>query len=525
MAYIGQKPADKGIGLFSQDTFTGDGSTTTFDMSNVAPDGGGNEIQVFVDNVRQQEGGSNAYTLGNDGSGDLKRITFTAAPDASAEIYVITPFEATNIKNIGDGTVTTTKLDSTAVTTAKLGADAVTGAKLADDAVDSEHFVDGSVDNAHLAGSIADSKLSTITTASKVNVSALSAPGSASVFLRGDRTYGAIPTDQIDTNAFNISLLGFKMAVNEGLTVFNLVDGIVDEFHDESGTDEGEGSNDRYCASSDYYTNTAADTPYSAGFGSTSITEPGTSAAATNPQRGNGQAGQFTVPSGLTSLNIFAYGSGGGADRPSYPNSKGGGGGYAEGTFAVTPGQTLKVYVGEGGSSTQSTPSSPEVGERSSFGGDHPQDSGTTAGQRAGGGSARGGAGGGGGLSGVFTGLLDQEHACRAVVIAGSGGGGGADGNANGAEGGSGGGLTGAAGGQGTAQVSAVPIGGDNQSGGGDQEQGGEGAKGAPGDGGLFYGAAVCDSDGAGGGAGYAWIIGAALGAVVHLAITASGKK
>ena len=37
------------------------------------------------------------------------------------------------------------------------------------------------------------------------------------------------------------------MAVNEGLTVFNLVDGIVDEFHDESGTDEGEGSNDLYC--------------------------------------------------------------------------------------------------------------------------------------------------------------------------------------------------------------------------------------------------------------------------------------
>jgi len=74
MTYIGQGPFNKGIGLFSQDTFTGDGSTTTFDMSNVAPDGGGNDIQVFVDNVRQQEGSSNAYTLGQDGSGDLKRI-------------------------------------------------------------------------------------------------------------------------------------------------------------------------------------------------------------------------------------------------------------------------------------------------------------------------------------------------------------------------------------------------------------------------------------------------------------------
>ena len=54
MAYIGADPLNKAIGLFSQDTFTGDGSTTTFDMTNAAPEGGGNEIQVFVDNVRHK---------------------------------------------------------------------------------------------------------------------------------------------------------------------------------------------------------------------------------------------------------------------------------------------------------------------------------------------------------------------------------------------------------------------------------------------------------------------------------------
>ena len=75
MAYIGVGPENKGLGLFTQDTFTGDGSTTTFDLTDVAPDGGGNEIQVFVDNVRQQEGSSNAYTLGFDGSSEFKRIT------------------------------------------------------------------------------------------------------------------------------------------------------------------------------------------------------------------------------------------------------------------------------------------------------------------------------------------------------------------------------------------------------------------------------------------------------------------
>ena len=34
-----------------------------------------------------------------------------------------------------------------------------------------------------------------------------------------------LDTTQLETNAFNIGVLGFKMAVNEGLTLFNLVDG------------------------------------------------------------------------------------------------------------------------------------------------------------------------------------------------------------------------------------------------------------------------------------------------------------
>ena len=57
------------------------------------------------------------------------------------------------------------------------------------------------------------------------------------------------------TQAFNVGLLGFKHAVNEGLTIFNLVDGVVDEFHDESGIDTPEKSNAIYDSSSDFYTN------------------------------------------------------------------------------------------------------------------------------------------------------------------------------------------------------------------------------------------------------------------------------
>ncbi len=158
MAYIGSDPINKGTGLFSQDTFTGDGSTTTFDLANVIPDGGGNDIQVFVDNVRQQEGSSKAYTIGEDGSGDLKRVTFTTAPAAAASIYVLNPGtrNVLQVTSLSDNSVSTAKLQNTSVTTAKLGADAVTGAKLADDAVDSEHLVDASIDHVHLANDAVD---------------------------------------------------------------------------------------------------------------------------------------------------------------------------------------------------------------------------------------------------------------------------------------------------------------------------------------------------------------------------------
>ena len=89
MAYIGKRPTDSFRSLAVKDTFTGDGSTTTFDISQECPSS--NDLMVFVDNVRQEPGAGKSYTLGLDGSNLLKRITFDAAPDASAEIYVINP--------------------------------------------------------------------------------------------------------------------------------------------------------------------------------------------------------------------------------------------------------------------------------------------------------------------------------------------------------------------------------------------------------------------------------------------------
>ena len=142
MAYIGSDPIEKGTGLFSQDTFTGDGSTTTFDLTNAVPDGGGNDIQVFVDNVRQQEGSSNAYTVGFDGSSVFKRITFTTAPASGQSIFVLNPGTRNvhQITSASDNSITTAKVQDLAISTAKIAADAINATKLADDAVSEEHL-------------------------------------------------------------------------------------------------------------------------------------------------------------------------------------------------------------------------------------------------------------------------------------------------------------------------------------------------------------------------------------------------
>ena len=156
MAYIGTNPANSGTGLFSQDTFTGDGSTVAFDLTNVAPDGGGNELQVFVDNVRQQEGSSNAYTLGYDGSSVFKRITFTAAPAASASIYVLNPGtkNVQQISTVSDNAVTAAKVQDNAITTAKILDNNVTTAKILDNNVTTAKILDNNITVAKLASTL-----------------------------------------------------------------------------------------------------------------------------------------------------------------------------------------------------------------------------------------------------------------------------------------------------------------------------------------------------------------------------------
>ena len=116
MAYIGQNPIDAFRGLASYDTFTGDGSTTTFDLTKVAPDGGQNDILVVVNNVIQEPGVSKSYTLGVDGNGDYKRVTFNVAPDLADDIYVINPGRTTAVNTVSDNAITAAKLNVSAIT-------------------------------------------------------------------------------------------------------------------------------------------------------------------------------------------------------------------------------------------------------------------------------------------------------------------------------------------------------------------------------------------------------------------------
>ena len=365
-----------------------------------------------------------------------------------------------------------------------------------------DSFKDGEVktDDINNANVTTEKFASNSVTAGKINNGVVSSDDLASTLDLSNKTITLAESSFNPVN-YNVALLGFKMAVNENLTVFNLVDGVVDEFHDESGTDEGEGSNDTYCASSDFYNNSVN---ISAGFSTTARTESDTSTAGTNPAFKTGTYGSFTVPSGVTSVNIQAWGAGGGQgnDPQACKNNGGGGGGYTEGTLAVTASQVMRIVVGEGGQIATSQPT-PSTGKGLGGAGGFP-------------GSATSSDSGsyGGGMSGVFTCavasspiVLTGYSAPAALLISGGGGGGGRNSTPTTVtnSGGAGGGLIGDAGGTTTEQTNRFATAG----GGGDQEQGGQGGASEPGsnngsDGVLFGGGnPASDADTGTGGGGY----------------------
>ena len=163
-------------------------------------------------------------------------------------------------------------------------------------------------------------------------------------------TDGSVTTDDLnanakssgatDNNAFNIGVLGFKIAVNEGLTIFNLVDGIVDEFNSESGIDTTENVTSNYDSSSDFYSNLDGPNP---------IPSP----QATLTRVTSSGPGTFANEPTTTVVKVFALG-GGGAGGGGGMGSGGGAGGGAGGVVLdadvpVVGGASVAINVGAGG--------------------------------------------------------------------------------------------------------------------------------------------------------------------------------
>ena len=137
----------------------------------------------------------------------------------------------------------------------------------------------------------------------------------------------------------------------------------------------------------------------------------------TNSYSYTGSEQTFTVPDGVTSINVKMWGAGGGGSCSGTCGS-GGSGAFVKGDLAVSPGQTIKIVVGQGGAYPGST---------------------TTYG---GGGSGGTYGGSGGGYSGIFLSSVAQVNS---LAVVGGGGGGGYYGAST--YGGGGGATSGSAGG------------------------------------------------------------------------------
>ena len=85
--YTGPSPARSFAPVATKDRFSGDGSSVNFDLTFDIPSGGFNSLSVYVEDVWQEP--TTTYTVGNDGSGNPRRITFTTAPVSGTNNIVV----------------------------------------------------------------------------------------------------------------------------------------------------------------------------------------------------------------------------------------------------------------------------------------------------------------------------------------------------------------------------------------------------------------------------------------------------
>ncbi|MFY8212472.1 MAG: beta strand repeat-containing protein, partial [Candidatus Nanopelagicus sp.] len=141
-ASVGPSQLADNLRNFTVDTFTGDGTTTTFTLSDTPSSA--NSLLVMVDGIVQTR--TTNYTL----SGAV--VTFTDAPDSSAAITIIhLGFSTISRTGLVDGSVTTSKIADNAITSAKLGFDVIVAEDIAANAITVAEIANGAVTPAKLS--------------------------------------------------------------------------------------------------------------------------------------------------------------------------------------------------------------------------------------------------------------------------------------------------------------------------------------------------------------------------------------
>jgi len=123
MPFLGYTP-DNTFHTLSKQTITGDGGTS-YTLTN--PVVGSNDIEVFVNNVRQEP--SVAYTASD------TTIAFTSAIQSSDDVYVIYQGKAIGLNTVPDNTISAGKIVDGAITQAKIAAGAIDTTEIVDGAV------------------------------------------------------------------------------------------------------------------------------------------------------------------------------------------------------------------------------------------------------------------------------------------------------------------------------------------------------------------------------------------------------
>lgn len=131
------------VGVLYTNTFTGNGSTTAFTLTQTPASK--DNTQLYINGVYQQK---SSYSIDN------VTLTITPAPAAAAviEISIGVPSN-TNIVTVADGAISTSKLDTNAVTTVKIAGLAVTEAKIADTAITTAKIVNNAITTAKINNS------------------------------------------------------------------------------------------------------------------------------------------------------------------------------------------------------------------------------------------------------------------------------------------------------------------------------------------------------------------------------------